>query len=48
MRNFTYLIITISALASFFSCDDDYNIDNKEKFKEYRRRYYLKNKEKVK
>ena len=23
MRNFTYLIITISALASFFSCDDD-------------------------
>ena len=23
MRNITYLIITISALASFFSCDDD-------------------------
>ena len=23
MRNFTYLIITVSALASFFSCNDD-------------------------
>ena len=23
MRNFTYLIITVSALASSFSCDDD-------------------------